>query len=405
MSIPVYSVNSIQQQQQLENIFNIAIDPTLLKTWFLMIKGTQLCQSEVQWIDFFNKNHQKMTKIKDPQTQLQLSTYLDHTYQQHQQRQQESNGSSSTVVNIDTFKTMQKRLKEYESSNHLLNQVQFFWWTWWNKYINVYYALTRAELDSNQNVNLGLELDFSILDLSSNYGEFIPFLFQTKLHIQKVLRILPSIDSQYQNKYDSNCSKINELKIDSTILSKQNIYCLNPFELLSSILKPDPFIHTLDTNHIGYYNIITAPFIIQLSVMKRSELYLFFIRLKTLSRPKSKFYTCLYNTERILEHAIPIHEMDGSYIQGNSSCCWNIPSLDITDYIPYDWYWEGIKRKCAWLSIDEIKYVASLAGFNCIEECSLFDKKELFITYQGKTSINEWNTCYYFDCVVFQLGG
>ena len=393
--------------QKISNVKNVKIDPIFLSEWFSIIKTIQnsIIHSKVAETCHENlRNH------------LDISGFVPYL----------SSLDSKTNINADKVKNVQEKIKLYEASNHKLDELQHLWWRWWRGCAPSNLAMAGTTVPCNPVITSEFNDARAGVDLSDNCGEYLKYFL--KPTIKSVIRIvpqfeiLPSITKKqreqgiYENhsySYTKNIEMIQELYKKSNSEIKSNypftfVNQLNPFECNITTNNKDLFIQNIIDNDYFYFSknlnsfsFVTIPFLIQFYVSNRDQLVTFFQRMKSLLIPGGCIYTCAYNEKKVLQNMIAI---DKSYIQGNTSCCWNIEKMDIKEYQSYYFYWEGKQYIRYWISLEEIKFVGSLIGFNCIEQTNLFDIRDLFIDLNNydTISINEWNTSIYFDCLVLQ---
>lgn len=420
----------------IQNVTNIYIPPSMLTEWFkikreiekrgivdILLKENNILANIVTKEE--KKDIVKQYLINDTNKNLDSNIHLLETL----------SSSNNKLLNTNTLKSLTIKLNKYQNKENTIESTLVeCWWLWLRRYVNLNLPYQETK-------------DYICVDLSNDSsGTYL--VNYLKLFIKQMIQLIPQSSSSNDTTFNTICQEIKKLYTDFKDKNSKNIDCyhqyktetfpldkvktLNPFELTNvdsndttnTIKKKqkkkrlkvslfnnedtiDPFLlefATLFDNNMcrSVINMINVPFLLQFSVTNQTQLKAFFTRMQYIMKEKGYLFTCLYNDSN--PNNIIIEISKGSYIYGNTSCCWEFQTHPIKKLQVYDQcylYWEGIKKSIIWIPISEIKKIALQYNFIVIDQINLFEMKDSFLN-NNHYSINEWNSMRYFDCVVFQ---
>jgi len=420
-----------------KNTLNVYVDPNLLIEYITTCKNIQNKTVKNKIFDDTTKLYKEYDKKGVNITySKQILDKIDENNKLHKQIDYQ--------LDPTVLKSLHNKIKPYQNKSNIIirNQGGLLecWWFWLRQYINL-------------NIPYSISKQYTCLDLCDDSGTQLYNFTRIWIHkviklviinnnnnniidekrIEKLTYVTKLLENEehilINNKFTTTCNNLKLLYEEFKHNSSSNnehfpfdkVEQLNIFDTTTTINKKrkttttttsssliDDYVLNSLTTIIGTddckssIDLVTIPFLLQFYIHSVLDLKKFFKRMHYLIKKDGYLITCLYNTKSIITNQL-IQINHDCYIQGNTSCCWEINKTNPNDYDPYTLYLENNKYFLSWLSIDEIQKNALKYKFELIEQTNMFKIRDLFNTMEQKTySINEWNSMIYFDCCIFK---
>lgn len=331
------------------------------------------------------------------------------------------------VQDVRTEESFSKPLELYEALNHRLDWVFYALWYW--MYFAYQTCMTHASTPREW-----------MLDVSTHEGSPMenwcqePWVNQPFKHMIRVTSSLlekqqniaqfkvlckqgrpPPIDAFIDMNVMKNRTSLSKEEMEETLIyddQKDYVSARDSFEdglhnLQLQIEKDGYDSDDEDGSWVGKFSLSCAWMTLIFQATSRSDLTLFFHRMKAMgSRRSSVFSICVNLWDEAFIQTLR-RESERPQQVGNSSCCLYLPTTQtLGEFEPYTLVWQNKSYNCHWIPSSVLLDEAKQQGFQCKQQGNLYDeltqtqkakqqKEECIYYVQMGTLIskNEWMTC------------